>query len=137
MDTPATEYKVFGTKRAMAGELLTLVDDLAEIEGFRQSLATSEDPWALLATGEQLCRRFFEHSGDIIAAVRGAAEVEPEFAGVFAEGRRRHLAGTRALADRLVAMGSLRDGIDASWAAGTISLFTDNETFDKLTSLYG
>jgi TetR/AcrR family transcriptional regulator, regulator of cefoperazone and chloramphenicol sensitivity len=134
---PATVYKVFGTKRAMAGELLTLVDEVAGIEGFRQSLATGEDPWALLATGVQVGRSLFEHSGDIIAAVRGAAEVEPEFAGVFAEGRRRHLAGTRALADRLVAMGALRDGIDASWAAGAISLFTDNETFDKLTTLFG
>jgi AcrR family transcriptional regulator len=134
---PATVYKVFGTKRAMAGELLSLVDDLAGIEGFRQSLATGEDPWALLATAVQLGRSLFEHSGDIIAAVRGAAEVEPDFAGVYAAGRQRHLAGTRALADRLIAMGALRDGIDASWAAGAISLFTDNETFDKLTSLFG
>jgi AcrR family transcriptional regulator len=134
---PATVYKVFGSKRAMAGELLTLVDEQAGIEGFRVSLATDEDPRALLATGVQLGRSLFEHSGDIIAAVRGAAEVEPEFAGVFAEGRRRHMAGTRALADRLAAMGALRDGIDASWAAGVISLFNDHETFEKLTILFG
>jgi AcrR family transcriptional regulator len=134
---PATVYKVFGTKRAMAGELLTLVDDLAGTEGFRQSLAAAEDPGALLATGVKLGRSLFEHSGDIIAAVRGAAEVEPEFAGVYAEGRRRHMAGTRGAADRLVAMGALRDGIDPSWAAGVISLFCDHDTFDKLTSLFG
>ena len=135
--SPATVYKVFGTKRAMAGELLTLVDEQAGIEGFRGLLATGTDPRELLATCVRLGRSLFEHSGDIIAAVRGAAEVEPEFAGVFAEGRRRHLAGTRALADRLVAMGALRDGIDPSWAPGVISLFTDNETFDKLTNLFG
>jgi AcrR family transcriptional regulator len=134
---PATVYKVFGSKRAMAGELLTLVDEQAGIEGFHVTLATSQDPRTLLATGVQLGRSLFQHSGDIIAAVRGAAEVEPEFAGVFAEGRRRHTAGTRALADRLAAMGALRDGIDASWAAGVISLFSDHETFDKLTNLFG
>jgi TetR/AcrR family transcriptional regulator, regulator of cefoperazone and chloramphenicol sensitivity len=134
---PATVYKIFGTKRAMAGELLALVDKEAGIEGFRQILTTGQDPRELLATVVQLGRSLFEHSGDIIAAVRGAAEVEPEFAGVFAKGRRRHAAGTHALADRLVAMGALRDGIDATWAAGAISLFTDNETFDKLTTLFG
>src|SRR4029077_21000326 len=111
---PATVYKVFGTKRAMAGELLTLVDEEAGIEGFRRSLATGEDPWALLATAVKLGRSVFEHSGDIIAVVRGAAVVEREFASVFAEGRRRHMAGTRGLADRLAAMEALRDGIDPS-----------------------
>ncbi|HLI56474.1 MAG TPA: TetR/AcrR family transcriptional regulator [Actinomycetota bacterium] len=134
---PATVYKVFGTKRAMAGELLSLVDEMAGIEGFRQSLATAQDPRALLATAVEIGRNIFEHSGDIIAAVRGAAEVEPEFASVFAEGRRRHVAGTGTIADRLVAMGALREGIDASWAAGTISLFADHETFEKLTRLFG
>lgn len=134
---PATVYKVFGTKRAMAGELLALVDKEAGIEGFREILATGEDPRGLLATVVQLGRSLFEHSGDIISAVRGAAAVEPEFAGVYAEGRRRHMTGCRTLADRLAGMGALRDGIDASWAAGVISMYSDNETFDKLTTLFG
>ena len=134
---PATVYKVFGTKRAMAGELLALVDKEAGIEGFRQILATGEDPRGLLATVVQLGRSLFEHSGDIISAVRGAAAVEPEFAGVYAEGRRRHMTGCRTLADRLATLGALRDGIDASWAAGVISMYSDNETFDKLTTLFG
>jgi AcrR family transcriptional regulator len=134
---PATVYKVFGTKRAMAGELLALVDQEAGIEAFREVLATSEDPRRLLATCVQLGRSLFEHSGDIIAAVRGAAVVEPEFAGVYAEGRRRHMTGCRSLADRLASMGALRDGIGASWAAGVISMCTDNETYDKLTTLFG
>jgi hypothetical protein len=85
----------------------------------------------------QLGRSLFEHSGDIISAVRGAAAVEPEFASVYAEGRRRHMTGCRTLADRLATLGALREGIDASWAAGVISMFTDNETFDKLTTLFG
>jgi AcrR family transcriptional regulator len=135
--SPATVYKVFGTKRAMAGELLTLVDEEAGIEGFRALLAIGTDPSELLATCVQLGRSLFEHSGDIIAAVRGAAAVEPDFAGVYAEGRRRHLAGCTSLAQRLQTMGALRDGIDDAWAAGIISLCTDNDTFDKLTNLFG
>jgi AcrR family transcriptional regulator len=135
--SPATVYKVFGTKRAMAGELLTLVDEQAGIEGFRALLAIGTDPSELLATCVQLGRSLFEHSGDIIAAVRGAAAVEPDFAGVYAEGRRRHLAGCTSLAQRLQTMGALRDGIDDAWAAGIISLCTDNDTFDKLTNLFG
>ena len=134
---PATVYKVFGTKRAMAGELLALVDQEAGIDGFRQILATGDDPRKLLATCVQLGRSLFEHSGDIISAVRGAAAVEPEFAGVYAEGRRRHMTGCRLLADRLDSMGALRDGIDATWAAGVISMCTDNDTYDKLTTLFG
>ena len=135
--SPATVYKVFGTKRAMAGELLTLVDEQAGIEGFRALLATGTDPSELLATCVQLGRSLFEHSGDIIAAVRGAAEVEPRLCRVYAEGRRRHRAGCTSLAQRLHTMGALRDGIDAAWAAGIISLCTDNDTFDKLTNLFG
>jgi AcrR family transcriptional regulator len=135
--SPATVYKVFGTKRAMAGELLTLVDEQAGIEGFRALLAIGTDPSELLATCVQLGRSLFEHSGDIIAAVRGAAAVEPDFAGVYAEGRRRHRAGCTSLAQRLHTMGALRDGIDDVWAAGIISLCTDNDTFDKLTNLFG
>jgi AcrR family transcriptional regulator len=135
--SPATVYKVFGTKRAMAGELLTLVDVEAGFEGFRALLAIGTDPSELLATCVQLGRSLFEHSGDIIAAVRGAAAVEPDFAGVYAEGRRRHLAGCTSLAQRLQTMGALRDGIDDAWAAGIISLCTDNDTFDKLTNLFG
>jgi AcrR family transcriptional regulator len=133
---PATVYKVFGTKRAMAEELLAVVDAEAGIDDLQQVLATSDDPSALLATAVKLGRSLFEHSGDIIAAVRGAAEVEPDFARIYAEGRRRHVAGTRALADRLAAMGALRDGLDTSWVAGVISLDADYETFDKLTSLF-
>lgn len=133
---PATVYKVFGTKRAMAGELLALVDEEAGIEGFRQILSTGEDPGELLATAVQLGRSLFEHSGDIIAAVRGAAAVEPEFAGVYAEGRRRHMTGCHMLAERLAGMGALRTGIDTSWAAGVISMQSDYESFDKLTTLF-
>ena len=135
--SPATVYKVFGTKRAMAGELLTLVDEQAGIEGFRNLLATGTDPWELLATCVQLGRSLFEHSGDIIAAVRGAAEVEREFAEIYAEGRRRHRAGCTSLAQRLHSMGALNDRFDATWAAGIISMATDNDTFDKLTKLFG
>ncbi|HEY2638294.1 MAG TPA: TetR/AcrR family transcriptional regulator [Streptosporangiaceae bacterium] len=134
---PATVYKIFGTKRAMAGELLALVDTEAGVEGFREILATSEDSRELLATCVRLGRSLFEHSGDIISAVRGAAAAEPEFAGVYAEGRRRHMIGCRSLADRLAALGALRDAVDASWAAGVISMHTDNETFEKLTALFG
>ncbi|HEY2640796.1 MAG TPA: TetR/AcrR family transcriptional regulator [Streptosporangiaceae bacterium] len=134
---PATVYKIFGTKRAMAGELLALVDTEAGVDGFHEILATSEDPRELLATCVRLGRSLFEHSGDIISAVRGAAAVEPEFAGVYAEGRRRHMTGCRTLADRLASMGALRDATDGWWAAGVISMHTDNETFEKLTALFG
>jgi AcrR family transcriptional regulator len=134
--SPATVYKVFGTKRAMAAELLTLVDEQAGIERFRGILANGTDPWELLATAVQLGRSLFEHSGDIIAAVRGAAEAEREFADVYAEGRRRHWAGCTSLAQRLHTMGALNDGVDTVWAAGVISLSTDNDTFEKLTNLF-
>ena len=47
------------------------------------------------------------------------------------------MTGCRTLADRLAGMGALRNGIDASWAAAVISMHSDNETFDKLTTLFG
>jgi hypothetical protein len=34
-------------------------------------------------------------------------------------------------------MGALRDGMDETWVAGVISLSSDHETFDRLTSLFG
>jgi len=134
---PATVYKVFGTKRAMAGALLDLIQEEAGLQRFIDVIETSEDPWELLRTAVQLDRSLFEHCGDIIAAVRGAAEVEPEFAGVYAEGQRRHMAGTQFMADRLAAMGVLRDDIDPAAAAGFIGMFAHQDTFAMLTAFYG
>jgi TetR/AcrR family transcriptional regulator, regulator of cefoperazone and chloramphenicol sensitivity len=133
----ATVYKAFGTKRAMAGALQGLIEEEAGVRRFAESLATSDDPSALLHTAVQLERSLFEHCGDIIAAVRGAAEAEPEFAGVYAEGQRRHTAGTTALAGRLAAMGALRDDLDASSAAGVIGIYANHDTFAMLTAHYG
>jgi AcrR family transcriptional regulator len=133
----ATVYKAFGTKRAMAGALNELIDEEAGIEGFVDAIATGSDPWELLHTAVQLNRSLFEHCGDIIAAVRGAAAVEPDFADVYAEGQRRHTAGTMFLADRLAAMGALRDDIDPAAAAGIIGMYAHNETFAMLTADYG
>jgi AcrR family transcriptional regulator len=134
---PATVYKVFGTKRAVAGALNELIEEEAGIQGFVDVIATSADPWELLHTAVQLERSLFEHCGDIIAAVRGAAAVEPEFAGVYAEGQRRHTAGTTFLADRLAAMGALRDDIDPASAAGIIGMYAHDENFAMLTAHYG
>ncbi len=133
----ATVYKAFGTKRAMAGALQGLIEEEAGVRRFTESLATSQDPPALLRTAVQLERSLFEHCGDIIAAVRGAAEVEPDFAGVYAEGQRRHTAGTTALARRLDAMGALREDIDPASAAGVIGIYAHHETFAMLTAHYG
>ena len=93
------------------------------MQAFVDVIATGDDPWELLRTAVQLDRSLFEHCGDIIASVRGAAEVEPEFAGVYAEGQRRHTAGTTFLADRLAAMGALRDEVDPAAAAGIIGMY--------------
>jgi AcrR family transcriptional regulator len=134
---PATVYKVFRTKRAMAGALNELIDEEAEVPRFIAAIASSEDPWELLHTAVQLDRSLFEHCGDIITAVRGAAAVEPELASVYAEGQRRHTAGTSALAHRLADMGALRDDIDASSAAGVIGMYAHHETFAMLTADYG
>jgi hypothetical protein len=41
------------------------------------------------------------------------------------------------LADRLVAMGALRDDIDPAAAAGFIGMYAHNETFAMLTADYG
>ncbi|MDP9073363.1 MAG: TetR/AcrR family transcriptional regulator, partial [Actinomycetota bacterium] len=133
----ATVYKAFGTKRAMAGALLDLIDDEAGVSRYAVTLATGEDPWALLQTAVQLDRSLFEHCGDIIAAVRGAAEVEPEFAGISAEGHRRHTADPTALADRLAALGALRADIDPTSAAGVIGMYAHHDTFALLTTHYG
>jgi AcrR family transcriptional regulator len=133
----ATVYKAFGTKRAMAGALNDLIDEEAGIQGFRDAIATSADPWELLQTAVRLERSLFEHCGDIIAAVRGAAVVEPDFATVYAEGQRRHTAGTSLLADRLAAMGALRDDIDPAVAGGVIGMYAHNEAFAMLTAQYG
>ena len=134
---PATVYKVFGTKRAIAGALNELIDEEAGLQAFGNVLAASDDPWELLHTAVRLNRSLFEHCGDIIAAVRGAAAVEPELAGVYAEGRRRHTAGTTFLAHRLAAMGALRDDIDPAAAAGIIGMFANEDTFAMLTAEYG
>jgi AcrR family transcriptional regulator len=134
---PATVYKVFGTKRAIAGALNDLIDEEAGLNAFRDVLATGDDPGELLHTAVRLNRSLFEQCGDIIAAVRGAAAVEPELAGVYAEGERRHAAGTTFLAERLATMSALREDIDVAAAAGIIGIYAHHDTFAMLTADYG
>ena len=63
--------------------------------------------------------------------------MEPDFAGVYAEGQRRHAAGTSFVAERLAAMGALRDDLDPAAVAGIIGMYAHDQTFAMLTAHYG
>jgi AcrR family transcriptional regulator len=100
-------------------------------------VSSAEDAETVLATGIGYMRRLQEEWRDVIVAVHTAAAGDAEAAEALREGRQRHRQGTRAMAERLAAIGCLRAGLPVDEAADVISMLTSHESFVQLTGQYG
>jgi AcrR family transcriptional regulator len=133
----ATVYKAFGTKAAIARDLNDLIDAEAGSDSLAGQLATETDPAGLIGRAVSQLRTQHERSGDIIAAIRSAADSDAALAEVWAEGTRRYDDGLRMLVGRLKALGALRPGLTDTQAVGLASALCSTETFTVLTSRHG
>jgi AcrR family transcriptional regulator len=132
-----TLYASVGSKRAILFALLDVMDRDAAVGAYRGEMARADSPVAVVGGAVGLTRRLQERSGDIIAAVRSAAPIEPDLAAVLAEGQRRHRVGAASVARRLADLGALREGLGVDDAAATLALLTGDGAWDELIRLEG
>jgi AcrR family transcriptional regulator len=120
-----TVYDSVGSKAELVRRLNDLIDVEANVGELAATIGTSDDPAVVAAVPAKVTRRIAERCGDIVRASFEAARSEPELAPVAAEGTRRHMAGSRAVAERLGSLGALAEGLDVDAAATTIAALAD------------
>lgn len=132
-----TIYASVGPKAAIVLALVNFVD--AEIGGeySRQGIGVAADPAALLAFSAQITRLLEERFGDLVRALRSAAETEPEVRDAAARAEKFHRVGSARLARRLRALHALRPGVSLAEASAVIGLLTDGSTYRQLVERNG
>ncbi len=132
-----TIYASVGTKLRLLELLNDRIDDEAGVGELIPQLLACGDPIEMLRLQTLLSRRLNEHAGDLIAALRSAATVEPEMAEPYATGIRRHRDGMRATADRLAQLNALRPNITPASAAALLDIHLSPDTWSALTTGHG
>lgn len=127
-----TIYASVGPKQAIVTALLGFVDQSIGGAEARAMLLVEDDPMKLLRTAARVMRSLQEDFGDILHALRSAAESEPAIAEARLRGRGYHKMASERIAERLMALGVLRPGLSSQTAAGLVWLLTDSESFDRL-----
>jgi hypothetical protein len=82
-------------------------------------------------------RQLNERAGDLMAALRSAATVEPDMARPYAAGIHRHRQGMRATARRPSELGALRAGVSEHEAAALLDCLLAPESWATLTAAHG
>jgi AcrR family transcriptional regulator len=132
-----TVYASAGTKPALLRQLLDRMDEQAGIPGLVAELVASDDALHVLTLSIGLIRQLAERCGDIIAAVRSAAGVEPEMAELFAAGLARHRAGAELTVGRLVDLCRLRPDVPPERATAILATLSSPATYSSLAGDYG
>ncbi|MGH2877972.1 MAG: TetR/AcrR family transcriptional regulator [Solirubrobacteraceae bacterium] len=102
-----TIYASVGTKLRLLELLNDRIDEDAEVATLVPRLLSCREPVQILRLQIRLSRQLNERAGDLIAALRSAASVEPRMAGSYHTGMQHHYDGMRATAERLTAVGAL------------------------------
>lgn len=133
-----TVYFVFGNKRALLSEVL----DIA-IAGDDAPVPLLERPWVAELRQEadprQAVRLLVHQSSQIVGrqaplaqALRGAAAVDPEIAGLLAVYQERRLATMTELLRPLAARGALAPDLDLTRAADLVYALSSHELYQLL-----
>lgn len=129
-----TVYANFGTKRAILLELLQVAQAQGELLTIVGQFAAEKDPAKMLRLGAAFNRRFYEHAGDVIRILVGAAASDPAIA------KLEHLAeeDVRGRCARVVRTwaraGALRKGMTQKEATDLLVAFTSPEIFRLLVT---
>jgi AcrR family transcriptional regulator len=129
-----TVYKSMGSKRALLMALIDELDVEADVPARARALQEADDATSLVHGVVDLTRAFPERCGEIVRALESAAPADPDAAAALAEGERRHRDGAGRVAQRLAAIGALRDGLSADDAGTLISVLTARHAFIELVA---
>ena len=131
-----TIYASVGTKLRLLELLNDRIDEDAGVAELIPRLSACQDAGQMLELQVRLSRQLNERAGDLIAALRSAAAVEPEMAGPYAAGLHRHREGMRGTARRLSELGALRAGVSEHQAAALLDSLLAPESWATLTSAH-
>ena len=131
-----TIYASVGTKLRLLELLNDRIDQDADVAGLVPQLLTCQDAVQMLELQVRLSRQLNERAGDLMAALRSAASVEPDMAGPYAAGIHRHRQGMRATAKRLSELGALRQGVSEHEAAALLDSLLAPESWATLTAAH-
>ena len=120
-----TVYDSVGSKAELVRRLNDLIDVEAGVGEIAMTIPATTDAVAVARVPAMITRRIVERCGDILRACLDGARAEPELAPVVDEGGRRHRAGARAVAERLVSLGALDAELSTDDATVTIATLAD------------
>ena len=120
-----TLYDSVGSKADLVRRLNDLIDAEARVFEIASTLPAETDPVAVARVPARIVRRIVERCSDILRTGLEAARAEPDLAFVIEEGGRRHRSGSRAVADRLAALGALDPAQSVDDAATAIAALAD------------
>jgi AcrR family transcriptional regulator len=130
-----TIYSVFGNKRNILANLIdvsvggdNLPIPLLQRSG-PQAVLHDNDPKRLLSLFAEDIATILERVAPIIEITRFAAKAEPEIADVLKKILDQRMKNLGAITQHLIALGSLRDGLDAEQATEIIWVITSPEVF--------
>ena len=132
-----TLYASVGPKEAIVSALAELIDEEIGGAGARQTIGKESDPTRLIAMPVHINRVLQERFGDILEALRSAAQIEPVVAEAMRRGNEMHRVGSTRVAARLHQLKALRKGVSADEAAAVIGLLTAAECYAELVGRYG
>jgi AcrR family transcriptional regulator len=127
-----TIYASVGSKRALVFALLDVIDEQSDVPALGRRIVEAPSAREALAAGVHLTRHMQERVGDVISALMSASVVDADAAAAAQEGLARHRNGAAAIAQRMSALGGLRDGVSEQEAAASISVLTSTAVYKQL-----
>lgn len=118
-------YDSVGSKPALVLALNDVLDadaGVGQVAGAAFASGTVDDLAALPA---RIARVIVEHAGDIVRLLFSTAPLDPAVKTALDEGRARHLAGARAVAQQLEAKKALRQGVTVDEATDTLAALSE------------
>ena len=132
-----TVYSSIGTKAQLARNLVEFVNEEGGVMENDEHQRQATDPHELLRRNMHLVRELNEKCGDIIRAVRGAAQSEPDLLPVVQAGDGYHRDGEYAIAGALAQMGCLREGMSVERAGAILTVLASSPSIDQLVLEHG
>jgi AcrR family transcriptional regulator len=132
-----TVYASVGTKPDLLRLMLDRVEEQSHIAEHAVRVTEAGEARGALAAQVALTRAVTEESGDVVAALRSAAGVEPDLAMAYQEGMARHRRGARLAVDRISGLGGLRPGLSPERAAAMLATLTLPAGWEAVTIDHG
>jgi AcrR family transcriptional regulator len=132
-----TIYSSVGPKHAIILALVDMIEEEAGVGDFRQRLAETHEPLALIALIVGLSRRFTELGSDVFATMAAAAPLEPDVAAAWQKAKHNHMRGARYIAERLAGLNALAPGITVERAADILGVLNWGTTWQQFTRDHG